>query len=97
VADGVLVRARFDPATERSVSVTVVETLALVVDEEEALPPLGRRIDTDSIDALFSPQFGSDPPAELELSFPYERWLVTVSGAGEIVISARSDHEIPSD
>ena len=97
MADGVLVRAEFDPDSDRSVSMLVVETLALVVGEYDDLPPLAESVDTDSLDALFSTRFGSAPEPELELTFPYQQWLVTVSGAGEIVVSARPDTEIPSD
>jgi hypothetical protein len=95
--DRVLVRAQFDPDSDTSVAVSVVETLSLIVDGYDDLPPLATHVDTDSLDSLFSPHFGSSPPEDLQLSFPYEDWLITVSGKGEIVVSARPGHEIYSD
>jgi hypothetical protein len=96
MSDNVLVRARFDPRSDRSVSVAVAETLSLVVESAIDLPPLAHSIDTDSLDALFAPHTGP-PASELQLTFPYQQWKVTVSGTGEISISDRSEHRVPND
>jgi hypothetical protein len=99
MSDSVLVRARFDPSSDRSVSVTIAEAVALVAESALDLPPLAHTIDTDSLDALFTTggdTTGTTPPSELRLTFPYLQWQVTVTGAGEIVIGARSGREAPS-
>ncbi|WP_372909974.1 HalOD1 output domain-containing protein [Salinigranum sp.] len=96
MTERVLVRVQFDPASGRSVSVAVAEALSLVVESAIDLPPLAYSIDTDSLDALFATRTGP-PPSELRLTFPYQRWQVTVSGAGEICISDRSEPEMETD
>jgi hypothetical protein len=94
--DHVLVRARFDPGSERSVSVAVAETLSLVAESAVDLPPLAYSIDTDSLDALFAAG-DSAPATELRLTFPYQQWQVTVTGDGEIVISGPPRNRLSSD
>lgn len=94
MSDRVLVRTRFDPASEESVSIAVAEALALVGDRVDDLPPLAFVVDTDSLDALFSPQLGRTPPDTLRLSFPYETWEVTVVGTGEIIVSVAQGYEL---
>jgi hypothetical protein len=97
VADGVLASTWFDPTADRSVCVAIVETIELVTDRTKDLPPLGERIDTDAVDALFSTHFGTAPEPAVRLSFPYEEWQVTVSGTGEIVVGLRPGREIARD
>lgn len=96
MTERVLVRAQFDPTSDRPVSVAVAETLSLVVESAIDLPPLAYSIDTDSLDALFT-SHTDPPPSELRLTFPYQQWQVTVSGTGEIFISNRSDQQVPTD
>jgi hypothetical protein len=69
----------------------------MVVESPVELPPLAYTIDTDSIDALFTPATASSIPRELRLTFPYERWQVTVDGTGEIVVSLRPGFEATND
>lgn len=95
--DRVLVRTRFDPCADESVAVVVAESLSLVVESPIDLPPLAHTIDTDSLDSLFTPDVDTPPPGELRLTFPYERWQVTITGAGEIIICARPGYELLSD
>lgn len=97
MSDRVLVRVRFDPCSDESVAVAVAESLSLVVESAIDLPPLAHTIDTDSLDSLFTSPVDTPPPRELRLTFPYERWEVTIIGTGEIVISARPGYELLSD
>jgi hypothetical protein len=95
MSERVLVRARFDPASETSVAVAVAETLAVLSDAVVDLPPLAHSVDTDAVDALFAPRFGAVPPTGIRLTFPYQDWEVTVFGSGDIVVAQRRDPELP--
>lgn len=97
MSDRVLVRTQFDPCSEESVAVAVAESLALIVESAIDLPPLAHTIDTDSLDSLFTPDVDTPPPRELRLTFPYERWQVSITGMGEIIISVRPGYELLSD
>jgi hypothetical protein len=97
VADDVLASTRFDPTADRSVSVSIVETIERVTNRADDLPPLGEQIDTDAVDALFSTHLGIAPEPDVRLSFLYEEWQVTVSGTGEIVVGPGPGREIASD
>lgn len=75
---------RHDPQ-ERSISVSIIRAVAAVseVDPVSLEPRLYDVVDPDALEALV----GSDPTgSDVRISFPFGRHLVTVTGAGEIVI-----------
>lgn len=79
--------AGFDPATEESVSIRVVEVVAAVADAEpHELEPLFDSVDPDALDRIFEPRAGTSLP-DGEVSFAFDDYAVTVYSQGEIVVS----------
>ncbi|SFC33886.1 hypothetical protein SAMN05444422_10783 [Halobiforma haloterrestris] len=80
-----VVHARFD-ASDDSVVVAVVETVATVVDRDPLeLPPLFESVDTEALETLVrsSPR---NRETSLEVTFSYMDCPVTVSARGDVVV-----------
>lgn len=77
-------QTRIEPSEEPSHAIiTTVAALADVPADE--LPPLYDSIDPDALDALFD---SSGDRSDLQLSFSYFEYDVTVHQEGEIVVTA---------
>lgn len=69
-------------------SLRIVEAVAELKDVESTeLEPLGRVIDTDALDRLFTPS-GESKRQHGTVGFEYEGYHITVTADGEILISA---------
>ncbi|APW98724.1 hypothetical protein CHINAEXTREME_13440 [Halobiforma lacisalsi AJ5] len=80
-----VVHDRFD-ASDDSVVVAVVETVATVVDRDPLeMPPLFESVDTEALETLVrSPP--RDRDSRLEVTFSYLDCPVTVSARGDVVV-----------
>ena len=68
-----------------SPSTAVAELVAEVADcEPDAVGPLYDAIDSDALDALVRHR---DGPTDCVVTFPYDGMEVTVSGAGEVLVT----------
>lgn len=78
---------------DEPVSTTVVDAVAEATgNEPAALEPLGRVVDTHSLDRLFSPLWGpSNGPRMGAVEFRFEGCLVTVSAAGWVEVRETDD------
>ena len=82
INDRPTVSKRIDPTMQiESPSMSVVEAVAQQsgVDATE-LPPLHDVVDPDALDALFR-STGRNPERDVQVSFDYDRYTVTISGA----------------
>ncbi|OVE84188.1 HalOD1 output domain-containing protein [Natronolimnobius baerhuensis] len=82
-----VIRTEFDTDESDAVVVTVVTTVATIVDEAvDAMPPLFNSIDTEAMTELMA--HGRHRPHPTLVSFSYHGCYVTVSSRGEIIVVA---------
>jgi hypothetical protein len=75
----------FDWSNEEGVSLSVVTTVAEVMDVEPTeLQPLSASIDTDALNTLFRPS-RHNPRERGQVKFEYEGCLVRIDADGEVV------------
>ncbi len=78
---------RFDSGDTGSVSVTVIEAVAVATGREPtSLHPLSEAADADALDALLAHR-----DTECEVTFVYEGCAVTVSSRGDVTIRRLPD------
>ncbi|WP_169302377.1 HalOD1 output domain-containing protein [Halorientalis salina] len=76
-------RCRTEVRDEELVCEAVVRLVSTVDGTDPLdLPPLGRILDTDAIDAVFEPVPGSTRMTTRTLTFTYHGYTVTVEGTG---------------
>lgn len=76
-----------------SVSVAVVRAVSAVDGRKPgSLPPLGRVLDPDALDALFAPQADGEPRTGGRLSFVYSRCRVTLDNGEFLTIQPLDGH-----
>ncbi len=71
---------------ETQPSLAVIEAITVAANRPPLEgPPLYDAIDSEALDDIFD---GSDdrPPAQIEVSFTYDGFDVTVSGAGQVTV-----------
>lgn len=70
-------------------SVHIVLMVAIVSDRRSVeLEPLGRRVDTDQLDMLFSPGFLPNADTSVSVTFDYEGYTVDVEPDGTVRLLA---------
>jgi len=76
---------------EQSISVSVIRAVAAVseVDPLSLEPRLYDVIDPDALEALVS---SDTADGDVRISFPFGRYLVTVTGTGGITVREESSH-----
>jgi len=70
----------------------IVETVAANSNTPVTdLPPLFEAVDTDALEALFSPS--PDDPSRFEgtVTFPYAGWRITVSADGSVTVDSLAE------
>jgi hypothetical protein len=74
--------------TERSVATAIVERIAAAegIDPLDLEVPLYDVIDPDALEALTNASDDGDARADLELTFSYSGYIVTVDGRGNVEI-----------
>jgi hypothetical protein len=81
--------------TETQPSLAVIEAITVAANRQPLEgPPLYDAIDSEALDTLFD---GSEerPPAQLEVTFTYDGFDVTVSGAGQVTVRPADGTEFP--
>jgi hypothetical protein len=77
----------YEPGDGLTISTHVVRLVAIASDRREIdLEPLGRRIDTDQLDALFDPAFLSGAETRVSVKFAYEGYVVDIDDDGTVRI-----------
>lgn len=86
-SDGGSHRVEFD-ANDQQVSMAVVRAVAAIDGRApNDLDPLYHVVDPDALDTLFGPTIGDDHRGDVEISFRYHGYEVSVRSYGMIVIS----------
>ncbi|WP_158059516.1 HalOD1 output domain-containing protein [Halorussus halophilus] len=74
---------RHDWESDEPISLTVVRTIAVAAGSSpETMEPLYSVINPDELEALLS----SAGETDIEVQFTYDRWPVTVSNSGDIIV-----------
>lgn len=82
-------RTQFDPASGRSLSTDVAESVAAVLDTDPAnVAPLYETVDSTALDRLFDSTSADTDRGPITVSFRYDECTVTVRSDGRIVVSA---------
>ena len=85
--DDELVRGYHDWNGDRSIATAVVRAVAATLDAAPSqIEPVSDVVDTDALEALFSPRSEGSPRDEGSVSFTFEGCDVTVHADGEIVV-----------
>ncbi|MFW6382637.1 MAG: HalOD1 output domain-containing protein [Haloferacaceae archaeon] len=80
------------PGVRTTVSVRVVEAVASATGRDElTLPPLYDAVDPDALDTL------TEGTRDVEISFVYAGYEVTVGSDGEVTLEERSDVHVTGE
>lgn len=81
---------QFDWTASESVSVAVVEAVAVLSDEAPTeLPPLYDAIDPDALNAIVTDGASTSRQGRVDVTFPFNDYLVNISSAGDGYVSLR--------
>jgi hypothetical protein len=89
---------RYSVSPGESVSVAVVTAVA---DAENAdpnvLPPLSEMLDTDALDAMFTPVDGTTTDGHGRITFEYSMSQVTIDGSDQITVEPAREYPLQGD
>lgn len=77
----------YDPEVTEPMSVRIIRLVSIASDRSVTdLKPLGSVIDLEAIDDLLNSRLVEDPDVSVDISFPYEGYLVDIEANGTISI-----------
>lgn len=88
----VILSKQYDHRSGVPISVHVVLMVAIASDRRSMdLDPLGRHVNTDHLDMLFSPSFLADAETEVSVTFSYEGYVVDIEEDGTVSLRTTSE------